>query len=89
MLIILLAKLELWIWHGIQDESGFAMDRTHTHNEMCKSTHRMVDYLNNNNGQDCQECIFPHDIAHTTSRGCMFIKKYLKIDSIYLQFILK
>ncbi len=70
----------------MQVESSFAIERTRTHNEMCKSTHgtRTSKLLRKPMLRNIRNALFLHDTAaQATWEGCLlFIKKYFKKHSI-------
>ncbi len=66
------AKLELWTPKDTQLNSGFAINRTRTRNEMQKSTHGVVDYFIKTMLRNEKNALFLHDIAQATWGRCIF-----------------
>ena len=66
------AKVELWTQHTTQVKSGLQSSMAHTHNEMCESTHGVINYSYKQCSGMLQMCP-PHDKTQATWEGCIFI----------------
>ena len=57
----------------MQVKSGFAIIRTHTHNDIRKSTHGIVDYFIKTMLRNVRNTFFSHDIGQASWKRCISI----------------